>query len=351
MTRLALIMIVRNEARCIARCLRSASPLVEQMIVVDTGSTDETVRIAEQLGAQVHHVAWTDDFSAARNAALDYSSAQWNLVLDADEWVDAAAGKAVLDTALAGTEPFLGLLPITSEFDLHGSVEMTTTWIPRLLPRGVRYRGRIHEQPVCELAARRIALTVFHDGYRSTSLEQKKGRNESLLLRALEEAPNDPYLLYKLGGTYEVDQDYNSAVEYFEQALRLTPAAQPFRHDLVVRSIFSLKKAGRHAAAIALAETEMKNWQHSPDFFFVLGDLLLDWASLNPATAFQELLPIVESSWLKCLELGDQPMLAGSVKGRGTHLAAHNLAVLYAGLGDTRSAAHFEKLAAVRSVS
>ena len=89
----------------------------------------------------------------------------------------------------------------------------------------------------------------------------------------------------------------------------------------------------------------MPNWPHSPDFFFVLGDLLLDWAALNPATAFQELLPIVESSWLKCLELGDQPNLAGSVRGRGSHLAAHNLAVLYAGLGDTTQAEHFRRLA------
>ena len=71
-------MIVRNEARCIARCLRSARTLVQTMIVVDTGSSDDTVRIAQALGAQVHRVSWTDDFSAARNAALDLSPAPWN---------------------------------------------------------------------------------------------------------------------------------------------------------------------------------------------------------------------------------------------------------------------------------
>ena len=348
MIRLALVMIVRDEARCIARCLASAQAFVGQMIVVDTGSADVTARIAASLGAQVHQIAWTDDFSAARNAALDFSSAEWNLVLDADEWIGAAADKRAFDAVLAASEPFLGLLPIASDFDLQGSVETATSWLPRLLPRGVRYRGRIHEQPVSTLARRRVALPVMHDGYRRHGLEQKKGRNQGLLLRALDEAPGDAYLLYQLGRNHEVYEDYVAAVKYFRHALAVSSPDSAFRHDLVVRSIFALKKAQLHPEAIALAETEMANWQHSPDFFFVLGDLLLDWANLNPATAFQELLPIVESSWLKCLELGEQPALAGSVTGRGSHLAAHNLAVLYAGLGDKAQAAHFRKLAALR---
>lgn len=345
MIKLALVMIVRDEARCIARCLRSAQPFVDQVIVVDTGSTDDTARIAAELGAQVHHVAWTDDFAAARNAALDLSPAQWNLVLDADEWLGAAAAKGALDAALAGAAPFIGLLPIVSEFDLQGSVETATSWIPRLLPRGVRYQGRIHEQPLSTLARKRVALPVTHDGYRLHGLEHKKGRNEALLLRALEDAPGDPYLSYQLGRNYEVYEDYASAVVHFRHALQVSKPASAFRHDLVVRSIFALKKAQLHPEAIELAEVEMPNWQHSPDFFFVLGDLLLDWANLNPATAFEELLPIVESSWLKCLALGDQPTLADSVMGRGSHLAAHNLAVLYAGLGDTQQAAHYRELA------
>jgi glycosyltransferase involved in cell wall biosynthesis len=344
MTRLALVMIVRNEARCIERCLRSARPLVERMIVIDTGSDDDTVGIAAAMGAQVHHIAWTDDFSAARNAALDFSPAAWNLVLDADEWLG-EGGAAVLEAALAGA-PCIGLLPVCSQFDLHGAVETDTAWIPRLLPRGVRYQGRIHEQPASELPRRRVALPVLHDGYRQAGLDSKKGRNEALLLRALEQAPADPYLLYQLGRNYEVYHDYAAAVAHFRQALQLSKAGDAYRHDLVVRAMFSLKKAEHHEEAIALAELEMPNWQHSPDFFFVLGDLLLDWAVLNPATAFQELLPIVESSWRKCLELGDQPGLAGSVRGRGSHLAAHNLAVLYAGMGDVAQAAHYRQLAA-----
>jgi glycosyltransferase involved in cell wall biosynthesis len=344
MVKVALVMIVRNEAHCIGRCLESVRPYVDQMIVVDTGSTDATVQIAQEMGAAVHHVVWGDDFSAARNAALDLSAADWNLVLDADEWMAQGADSVDLDQLLAG-HAFVGVLPVTSEFDLQGRPGASTSWIPRLLPRGVRYRGRVHEQPLSDLPRRTLPLAISHDGYRQQGLGAKKGRNEALLLRALDEAPFDPYLLYQLGKNYEIYEDFGNAVERYRQALQFSSSAAPFRHDLVVRTMFSLKKAHLHVEAIEFANAEMQNWQESPDYYFALGDLLLDWATLNPDDALQELLPMIEASWLKCLELGDQPTLEGSVMGRGSHLAAYNLAVMYAGLGDAEKAEHYQRLA------
>ena len=348
MSKVALVMIARNEARCIARSLRSAAAFVDEMIVLDTGSTDATVQIARDCGAQVHHFTWIDDFAAARNAALDHSTARWNLVLDADEWIDSRASPASFSAALNVATPFVGVLPIHSEFDLPGRVEVERSWLPRLLPAGVRYRGRIHEQPVYDVAWQRLDLPIMHDGYRTALAAQKEGRNEGLLIKSLESAPDDAYLTYQLGKNYEAYQDYGRAVPHYRRALALTGPEAPYRHALVVRAMYSLKMAQLHAEAIDLAEREMPNWQHSPDFFFVLGDLMLDWASLNPATAFEELLPIAESSWRKCLELGEQPLLPGSVRGRGSYLAAHNLAVLYGGLGDAGQAAYYEALAAQR---
>lgn len=81
----ALVMIARDEARCIADSLRSLRPWVDRMIVLDTGSLDGTPEIARAEGAEVHAFAWVDDFAAARNAALALSDADWNLVVDADE--------------------------------------------------------------------------------------------------------------------------------------------------------------------------------------------------------------------------------------------------------------------------
>ena len=117
----------------------------------------------------------------------------------------------------------------------------------------------------------------------------------------------------------------------------------------MLRTLFTLKKLGRFAAAMALAEAEMPRWPDSPDFFFTLGDLLLDWAAAEPERA-AELLPMIESSWLRALEIGEQPELQDTVRGRGSFLAAHNLAVLHAGLGAPAEAARWrEREAALRA--
>lgn len=82
-----LVMIVKNEERSLKRCLEAVKPLVDRMIVVDTGSYDRTREIAEKMGAEVYDFVWNNDFSAARNFALEQSDGDWNLVLDADEYV------------------------------------------------------------------------------------------------------------------------------------------------------------------------------------------------------------------------------------------------------------------------
>lgn len=343
MPRLSLVMIARNEARCIERCLESAAQFVDEMIVLDTGSTDETVSIAQSLGARVYRFAWKDDFSAARNAALGYSRGDWNLVLDADEWIE--GGTEHLRVLSSKNRTFIGLVPVASYFDLHGRVESSISWIPRILPGDVRYYGRIHEQPASSLVRQHVQLRIGHDGYRLDKLKQKKGRNKTLLLKELQEKPADAYVHYQLGKDYEIYEEYGNAVPHFMEALRLSHPCDPFRHDLVVRTIFSLKQANQHELAIQLAEQEFPNWQNSPDFFFCLADLMLDWAVLNPANAMQDLIPMVESSWKKCLEIGEQPFLSGSVQGRGSYLAAKNLAVMYENLGDPRQAEEYRRLA------
>lgn len=344
MSRLALVMIARNEAHCIARCLESARPFVDEMIVLDTGSGDGTPFIAEKMGACVHHFQWTDDFSAARNEALSHSDADWNLILDADEWIEGGAEQ--LAPAILGVKPFVGVVAVNNRFDLHGREELSTAWISRVLPRGVRYRGKVHEQPVSNLVRTRLPLMVGHDGYVQSNLAAKKGRNKRLLLRAMEEDPSNAYTLYQLGKSCEIYEEYAQAAKYFDEALRHTHPGDSFRHDLVVRTIFSFKKAMKYEAALDLAERELPNWGHSPDFFFALGDLLLDLAALDPTNAHRELLPMAESSWLKCLEIGDRPDLDGSVRGRGSFLAAYNLAILYEGLGDKDKAAAYHRMSA-----
>lgn len=340
MSRLALVMIARDEAHQIARALDSARPFVDLMIVLDTGSVDGTVGIARSCGAQVHEFAWRDDFAAARNASLDLSPAAWNLVLDADEWIE-SGGEALgaLDPDAMGW--------VRRDNQLEGEA-IAQTWIPRVLPRGVRYEGRVHEQPVGLERGVRLSLLLGHDGFTAQSLARKGDRNEVLLMRDLQDHPQDPYLWFQLAKEHQARGHPPQAALCFTEALRLEPTEVPWRHSLVVRAITALKDAGQLEEARALAESERAAWSGSPDFHFAVGDLYLDSAMADPVRAVSELLPVAEAAWKRCLEIGEQPHLDGAVRGRGSFMAAHNLATLYETFGPPEAAARYRALAARR---
>jgi len=348
--KVALVMIARNESARIVRALASATNCVDELVVLDTGSADATVALARSAGARVHHFQWCDDFAAARNAALALADADWNVVVDADEWIS-EAGVELL--ALRYTAPaFVGTLRVDSQFDTPIGTSVAPSWLPRVLPRGVRYEGHVHEQPVHKLPVRRLATALAHDGYRADALKAKAGRNAGLLARALAQAPDDAYLHYQIGKDHDVYERWADACLHFDRSraceaasgasVTLAGTTPGWHHDRLVREMHALKQCKRHADAVLLAEAAMPHWPHSPDFFFALGDLLLDWATEEPVRA-GELLPMIESAWLRCLEIGERPDLEGAVAGRGSTLAARNLVVLYEGTGQVLKAMKFKQ--------
>lgn len=339
MTRLALVMIARDEAASISRALESARPYVDRIIVLDTGSTDATREIAAAAGAVVHGFTWCDDFAAARNAALAHADADWNLILDADEWIE-AGGEALAALPAGGV---LGEVRVASRMDQPGAEGVGQAWLPRLLPRGVRYAGRIHEQPISDFPRLRLPLTLGHDGYTTDNLARKGARNETLLMRELQDAPEDPYLWFQLAKEHQARGRTPQAALCFREALRLAGPEVRYRHALVVRAMIALKAAGELHEALVLADAEVANWAESPDFYFTVGDLYLEAAAQDPGRA-NELLPIAEQAWKRCLEIGERPELDGAVAGRGGHMAAHNLAAIYEALGQTELATRYRAL-------
>jgi glycosyltransferase involved in cell wall biosynthesis len=345
LTRLALVMIARDEARAIERALESARPHVDAMVVLDTGSADATREIAQACGALVNDFAWRDDFAAARNAALAHSDADWNLVLDADEWIEAGAEALGPATLPAGGGGFLGEVRVQSLMDQPGAEGTGQAWLARVLPRGVAYEGRIHEQPASDLPRRRLDLVVGHDGYTVENLARKGERNETLLMAELQAQPQDAYLWFQLAKEHQARGRAPQAALCFTEAMRLAAPDVAWRHALVVRTLIALKDNGQIAEALTLADAEVAHWQASPDFYFVIGDLHLAAASLEPDRALDHFLPVAESAWKRCLEIGERPDLDGAVAGRGGPMAAHNLAVFYEALGQAGPAAEYAALA------
>ncbi len=339
-----LVMIVKNEERCLRKCLKAAKPLVDEMIIADTGSTDKTREIAEHMGAKVVDFQWVGDFSAARNYALDHSDADWNLILDADECLRPCSRRG-LEKLLTGRKGlwFGGITRYDSFRDQEG-ISQSTSVLPRVLPKGVRYTGLIHEQPEGDCPCYPLPLEADHDGY---LYEDKGERNLPYLRRAVEEYPEDGYYQFQLAGTLRNLKRQVESLEYFRNFYRLAGKEEAYRGEGIVLYLYTLLDVGTKAcldeAAEVIGQEEKKlgNW---PDFCFVCG-LFYMKRVLSDVEGYISLLPNIEKCYLRCLKLGEKPQLGGVV-GTGSFKAAYNLGAWYEVSGQRELAVKYYRMAA-----
>jgi glycosyltransferase involved in cell wall biosynthesis len=333
---LAVAMIVRNEARSITRCLESVRPWVDRMVVLDTGSRDNTRELARAAGADVYEMAWPGSFAQARNRSLELADADWNLIIDADEWIESGGENL---RPWCQTPNRLGSVCVHSACmmsrgrDGEKVPSETLNWITRVIPRGARFERRVHEQVASTLPRTRIDIHLGHDGYLDEQMVTKKGRNRKLLLLDLKERPGDPYILYQLGKESESRQDYKKACQFYRQSLATSHDRANWKHSLVIRYLFCLGQCGEFSTAFAYIQENMARWEGSPDFFYMVGNLALDQAKADQANALSEWIPLAVTAWGRCLEIGDQPALEGSVDGVGSYLAETNLDAIGTALG------------------
>lgn len=215
-------LIVRNEERYLEGCLASLAGQVDEIVIVDTGSTDNSTRIAESFGVKLLHRPWTDDFSAARNSALDAASGNWILYIDADERLRLPAG-VHLSSYLEGKRAaaaFVQFLP-RSGFTRYRE--------PRLFLNrpDIRFRGRIHEtvMPDVHRLCRTLGLSVIptgakidHLGY-DGSQDHKHPRNLPLLQAELRQGHDRVYYYYHLAETYAALGDIPAAQRIAKEGL------------------------------------------------------------------------------------------------------------------------------------
>jgi glycosyltransferase involved in cell wall biosynthesis/Tfp pilus assembly protein PilF len=216
MTTLSLCMIVKNEEANLSRCLRSVRDWVDEIIVVDTGSTDRTVALAESYGARVFHHPWEDDFSKHRNQSMAYASGDWILIMDADEELAEGHG-AKLQSLLSACPSDVTKIYFLVKNVTHSAVSMVSTSL-RLFRNhiGAHYRGIVHNLLVVPQGERYISDTVlYHYGYDLSPelMEKKFRRTHDLLTQQLRENPHDLYALYNMATTW-YPKDPRMCIEY-----------------------------------------------------------------------------------------------------------------------------------------
>lgn len=318
MNKLALVMIVRDEEHCIARCLTSASPYVDEIIVVDTGSTDRTKKIASECGASVYDFLWINDFSAARNFALSQSEANWNLVLDADEFISEFDVDSVNHFMLA--HQVVGRIQVVSETQNQGESSETRNYISRLIPRGFRFEGRIHEQIVPNVLRCNVQIIVKHDGYLGTD---KSNRNIPLLIEELKYHPNDPYYCYQLAKEYQGRSNLIESNSWYNRSYQLLTGKERYATNVVVDYIYLLMKTKQLDVALNIIKKQHVWMMGFQDYHFVCGLYFLDLVISDPQS-YISYLPQIESSYRKCLEIGESDKY-DSVVGTGSFIALYNL--------------------------
>ncbi|WP_135544906.1 glycosyltransferase [Desulfosporosinus fructosivorans] len=240
---LSICMMVKNEDKNLERCLESLRELRMklpcELIIVDTGSEDNTVSIAKRYTDKVYHHPWNNNFSEMRNISISYASGEWLFIIDADEELVAAekliqffkksypksiAGGALLVKNLTGNKVNKNVVVLNSSrvFRNDGAFH---------------YEGSVHNMPIINGQILEIQASINHYGYDSTDqelMEQKFVRTSTILKRELAKNPDNIYYRFQLSVTYMMHKENNHALEEIEKAYRLMKKASDKKKHLYV---------------------------------------------------------------------------------------------------------------------
>jgi glycosyltransferase involved in cell wall biosynthesis len=288
--RITLCMIARDEEEFLGECLQHAQGAFDEFILVDTGSKDRTVEIAESFGAQVLHQPWEDNFSKPRNLGLQAATGDWILVLDADEHIVSGGCKQIRQ--LVKDPRALGYHMLFT--NQHGDGKTAGVMMVRLfrnLP-GIEYKNIIHEQVTPSL--QRIGgpmglellstdVEVEHFGYTDELMvdRSKNERNERLFQKDLAERPDDIYLHYKYGDFLRrVPSRTEDAKRLLDRCLELIlasepslPRSLPYAAEVAALCALEAERAGESQRAREVLDIGLRRFVPTPNLHYLTASL------------------------------------------------------------------------------
>ena len=281
--------IVKNEANNLSRSIDSLKTQVDEIIVVDTGSTDDTIAIAKSYGAKVIETEWQGDFSTPRNLAIDNASGDWIIFLDADEFfanpnkVRSSINKLINNDAI--------LIPRINIDESKGGIEISRDWNPRIFKNVdyLRYRGLIHENITnlkgsLQYTFAGSELTIYHTGYAAPMIKSKHQRNLMLIEKEIKLYGREPKHDIALVDCYVGLEDYEKVIYYAQKVLNsesrtLTGRGRIYRN--LINAMYELKYPDEER--LKVAEEAIKTLPQLPDFYALRAIILCDLNRLDEA--------------------------------------------------------------------
>ena len=329
MTPISICVIMKNEEKHMDNFLSAIQKHMGnypyEIVLVDTGSTDQTIEIAMKYTDNIFHFTWVNDFSAARNFSISCAKNDWILVLDCDEYINECNPEA-FDWMKKKYPNSIGLITLYNRYELNGFNSFYTELMNRFFNRKYfHYEETIHEQlnPIHKnMAFDRvdISLSIDHYGYSGTpeELAAKAERNNELLFKELDEKPNDPYVYFQLGQSYNMLHDDEKACYYYGKGLDYaTDTRLAYVQMMVTGYGYALIHLERYDEALLL-ENLYDDFCHSADYVCMLGIIYMRTGKL--IKAMQE--------FLKATTLED-----AHVKGVNSFIPTYNMGCINQVLG------------------
>nr|WP_232243040.1 glycosyltransferase family 2 protein [Paenibacillus sp. GSMTC-2017] len=316
-------MIVRNEDGFIKECLEHVHSVVDEIIIVDTGSTDDTIKICESYGAIVLRYEWNEDFAAARNYGLQHATGDWILWLDADE-ILAESSRGLIRDVLGWNDKDMGVIGLINYFgDYPVSVDRAYHVQQHRLFRnhiGFKFQGRIHERlNVKELNIKEnrihyLATNLHHYGYLDPVRTQKNKseRNLTMLLQELDKEDTNPWVHYHIASEYNQMSEYQKAYDSVNKSILAFIKSNQLPPSLIYRLKYeTMLSYGTYEGIWPGIDKAILLYADYVDLHFIKGVVL--WLKKRYVLA--------RETFEHCLELGDKMTRHLTLYGLGTFQA------------------------------
>lgn len=274
-------MIVKNEERCLERCLLSIKDCVDEIIIVDTGSTDKTREIALRYVDDIYFFEWNNNFSDARNFSIDKATKDWILIIDADEWVDSNTIDKLQEWKKQSHE-WYNCFRIWSKdlIDESNPDYYQKYHSPRIFKNNgtFKYTSAVHNQLINIHDDARLGdlkLEIWHDGYlvKVRNKQNKLERTHNLLLEELEKDPYNAFHNYNIGATYTWKHDYEKALEHFLRAYEYGVDSN-WHSNCFVRILSTFNCLEKYKEGLKFIEEYESEYPEFYDLMHVKGDML-----------------------------------------------------------------------------